>query len=37
MVGGDITEISVDVLVNAANSELKHGGGLARVILNKGV
>ncbi|XP_053407521.1 protein mono-ADP-ribosyltransferase PARP14-like [Mercenaria mercenaria] len=36
VVGGDITELQVDVLVNAANSEMKHAGGLAAVIVNKG-
>ena len=36
VVGGDITELQVDVLVNAANTELKHAGGLAAVIVNKG-
>ena len=29
LVKGDITERSVDVIVNAANSYLKHGGGVA--------
>ena len=29
LVKGDITERDVDVIVNAANSYLKHGGGVA--------
>ena len=33
---GDITSHRVDAIVNAANSNLKHAGGLARVIVNKG-
>jgi O-acetyl-ADP-ribose deacetylase (regulator of RNase III) len=32
LVKGDITERDVDVIVNAANSYLKHGGGVA--VLN---
>ncbi|KAK3595886.1 hypothetical protein CHS0354_014715 [Potamilus streckersoni] len=34
--GGDITELKVDVMVNAANSGLKHIGGLAAAIVKKG-
>ena len=34
---GDITDLSVDVIVNAANKELKHVGGLAKVIVDKGI
>ncbi|VDI00521.1 Hypothetical predicted protein [Mytilus galloprovincialis] len=33
---GDITELDVDVIVNAANKNLNHVGGLAKVIVDKG-
>ncbi|XP_060085651.1 protein mono-ADP-ribosyltransferase PARP14-like isoform X2 [Ylistrum balloti] len=33
---GDITNLKVDVLVNAANRELLHNGGLAKAIVDKG-
>jgi len=36
LVKGDITERDVDVIVNAANSYLKHGGGVAAAIVRKG-
>ena len=36
LVGGDITERYVDVIVNPANSYLKHGGGIAGAIVKKG-
>ena len=36
LVKGDITERNVDVIVNAANSYLKHGGGVAAAIVREG-
>jgi O-acetyl-ADP-ribose deacetylase (regulator of RNase III) len=36
LVRGDITERTVDVIVNAANSYLRHGGGLAAAIVGRG-
>ena len=36
LVWGDITEEAVDAIVNAANSHLAHGGGVAAVIVRKG-
>ena len=36
LVKGNITEIPVDVIVNAANAELKHVGGVALAIAKKG-
>lgn len=36
LVKGNITERDVDVIVNAANSYLKHGGGVAGAILRNG-
>jgi O-acetyl-ADP-ribose deacetylase len=36
LVNGDITDRHVDAIVNAANSYLKHGGGVAAAIARKG-
>lgn len=36
LVWGDITERNVDAIVNAANSYLRHGGGVAAAIVKKG-
>lgn len=36
LVKGDITEREVDAIVNAANSHLQHGGGVAGAIVRKG-
>ena len=36
IVQGDITTEHVDVIVNAANENLQHGGGVAWAISNKG-
>jgi O-acetyl-ADP-ribose deacetylase (regulator of RNase III) len=36
VVQGDITEQDVDAIVNAANSYLKHGGGVAGAIVRRG-
>jgi O-acetyl-ADP-ribose deacetylase (regulator of RNase III) len=36
LVKGDITDLDVDAIVNAANSELKMGGGVAGAILRRG-
>ena len=36
LVKGDITERNVDAIINAANSYLKHDGGVAAAIVRKG-
>jgi len=36
LVQGDITERDVDAIINAANSYLQHGGGVAGAIVRKG-
>lgn len=36
LIQGDITERDVDGIVNAANSHLEHGGGVAGAIVRKG-
>ena len=36
LVKGDIADLEVDAIVNAANSKLKMGGGVAGAILRKG-
>ncbi|MCJ7626182.1 MAG: macro domain-containing protein [Anaerolineaceae bacterium] len=33
---GDLTAENVDAIVNAANAQLSHGGGIARIIVQKG-
>lgn len=36
LVHGDLTEETTDAIVNAANEQLSHGGGVAAAILRKG-
>ena len=36
LIHGDLTEATVDVIVNAANAHLQHGGGVAGAIVRKG-
>jgi O-acetyl-ADP-ribose deacetylase (regulator of RNase III) len=36
LVHGDLTEERVDAIVNAANAELQHGGGVAGAIVRRG-
>ena len=36
LIEGDITELDMDAIVNAANSKLAHGGGVAAAIVKSG-
>ncbi|OGO14801.1 MAG: hypothetical protein A2Z14_06125 [Chloroflexi bacterium RBG_16_48_8] len=36
LIHGDLTEAKVDVIVNAANAHLQHGGGVAAAIVRRG-
>jgi O-acetyl-ADP-ribose deacetylase len=36
LIQGDITDMATDAIVNAANSQLAHGGGVAAAIVKKG-
>jgi O-acetyl-ADP-ribose deacetylase (regulator of RNase III) len=36
VVEGDITQLDVDAITNAANTELRHGGGVAGAIVRAG-
>ena len=36
IVQGDLTEETVDAIVNAANAQLQHGGGVAGIIARRG-
>lgn len=36
LIHGDLTEAHVDAIVNAANSQLSHGGGVAGAIIRRG-
>ena len=36
MIAGDVTKLEVDAIANAANTDLKHGGGVAGAISRAG-
>jgi O-acetyl-ADP-ribose deacetylase len=36
VIAGDVTELEVDAIANAANTDLKHGGGVAGAISRAG-
>src|SRR5215218_7509907 len=36
VISGDITKLEVDAIANAANSQLRHGGGVAAAIARAG-
>ncbi len=36
LIHGDLTEEHVDAIVNAANAQLQHGGGVAGAIVRRG-
>ena len=36
VVKGDLTDYKVDVIVNAANEQMAHVGGIAKAIVDKG-
>ena len=36
VIAGDVTKLEVDAIANAANTELKHGGGVAAAISRAG-
>jgi O-acetyl-ADP-ribose deacetylase (regulator of RNase III) len=36
VIGGDVTQLQVDAIANAANTQLRHGGGVAGAISRAG-